>query len=71
LRDSRRDAALLGPLLVVLGRQQLIIKLHREDAFLVAAQRLVEFVDADDVSGVMQAVDELQRIKPKVGEKVN
>ena len=56
---------------------QLIIKLHREDALLVAAQRFVEFVDADDVcgaavwKGVMQAVDELQRIKPKVGEKVN
>ena len=56
---------------------QLIIELHREDALLVAAQRFVEFVDADDVSGaavwkgVMQAVDELQRIKPKVGEKVN
>jgi hypothetical protein len=51
---------------------QLIIKFHREDALMVAAQRFVELIDADDESGaavwkgVMQAVDDREPPIPMI-----
>ena len=53
-----------------------MVKRHGADAFIVAAQRADELLDEGDLDGVavwkriLHAVEELQRVKPKVGEKV-
>jgi hypothetical protein len=56
---------------------QLLINRHGEDAPIVAAERVVELTNAEDFSGaavrkgILQAVDEFQRVSPKAGERVN
>ena len=56
---------------------QLIVKRHGVDAPIVAAQRADELFNEGDLDGVavwkriLHAVEELQRVKPKVGERVN
>jgi len=56
---------------------QLIIKRHGEDAAIAAAQRADELLNEGDHEGaavwrrILRAVEELQRVKPQVGERVN
>ena len=56
---------------------QLIVKRHGADALIVAAQRADELFEEGDLDGVvvwkriLHAVEELQRVKPNVGERVN
>jgi hypothetical protein len=56
---------------------QLLIKRHGQDAPLAVAQRADELLNENDLDGaaawkrILHAVEELQRVKPKVGEKVN
>ena len=56
---------------------QLLIKRHREDAAIAAAQRADELLAAGDLDGVAvwksitSAVEELLGVEPNVGEKVN
>jgi hypothetical protein len=56
---------------------QLIVKRHGADAAIVAAQRADELFNEGDLDGaaiwkrILHAVEELQRVKPKVGERVN
>jgi len=56
---------------------QLIVKRHGADAPIVAAQRADELFNEGDLDGaaiwkrILHAVEELQRVKPKVGERVN
>jgi len=56
---------------------QLIVKRQGADAAIVAAQRADELFDEGDLDGVavwkriLCAVEELQRVAPKVGERVN
>jgi hypothetical protein len=56
---------------------QLMIKRHGEDAAIATAQRADELFNENDLDGaavwrrILHAVEELQRVKPKVGEKVN
>ena len=55
----------------------ILVKGHGADASLVAAQRADELLAAGDVEGcavwkrILAAVDELARIKPAEGERVN
>jgi hypothetical protein len=56
---------------------QIIIKHHGAEAPIVAAQRADAMVREGDLDGatawrlILHAVEELQRMKPKVGERVN
>ena len=56
---------------------QLMIKRHGEGAALAAAQRADELFNENDFDGaavwrrILHAVEELQRVKPKMGERVN
>ena len=56
---------------------QLLVKRHGADAPIVAAQRADELFNEGDLDGVavwrriLHAVEELQRVTPKVGERVN
>ena len=56
---------------------RLIVKRHGADAPIVAAQRADELFNEGDLDGavvwrrILHAVEELQRVKPKVGERVN
>jgi hypothetical protein len=56
---------------------QLLVKRHGKDAPVVAAQRADELFEQGDLDGVAvwksitRAVEELLRVKPNVGEKVN
>jgi len=56
---------------------QLMFKRHGEDAPIAAAQRADELAREGDLDGAavwkrtLQAVEELQRVTPKVGERVN
>ena len=56
---------------------QLIVKRHGADAAIVAAQRADELFNEGDLDGVavwkriLHAVQEPQRVTPKVGERVN
>ena len=56
---------------------QLIVKRHSADALIVAAQRADELFNEGDLDGaavwrrILHAVEELQRVKPNAGEKVN
>ena len=56
---------------------QLLVKRHGADAPIVAAQRADELFDQGDLDGtavwkrILHAVEELQRTKPKLGERVN
>jgi hypothetical protein len=56
---------------------QLVVKHHGADAPIVTAQRADELFEQGDLDGaavwkrILQAVEELQRVKPKVGERVN
>jgi len=56
---------------------QLVIKRHGADAPAFAAQRADELFTEGDYDGaavwrrILHAVEELQRMKPKVGERVN
>ena len=56
---------------------QLIIKHHGDEATALAAQRADAMVKAGDLDGatswrlILHAVEEWQRMKPKVGERVN
>jgi triphosphoribosyl-dephospho-CoA synthetase len=56
---------------------QLIVKRHGAGAPIVAAQRADELFEEGDLDGaaiwkrILHAVQELQRVKPKVGERVN
>ena len=56
---------------------QLIIKRHGADAPIAAAQRADELFNEGDLDGaavwkrILYAVEELQRVRPKVGERVN
>jgi hypothetical protein len=56
---------------------QLMIKRHGDDASIAAAQRADELFNEGDLDGaavwrrILHAVEELQRVKPKVGERVN
>jgi hypothetical protein len=56
---------------------QQLIKRHGQDAPLAVAQRADELLNENDLDGaaawkrILHAVEELQRVKPKVGEKVN
>ena len=56
---------------------QLLIKRHCEDAPIVAAQRADELFSENDFDGaavsrrILAAVEELRRVKPKVGERGN
>ena len=55
---------------------QLMIKRHGEDAAIATAQRADELFNENDLDGAavwkrILAVEELQRVSPKVGEKVN
>jgi hypothetical protein len=56
---------------------QLLIKQHGDEAQLVAAQRADEMLKKGDLDGatswrlILHAVEELQRMKPKMGERVN
>ena len=56
---------------------QLLIKRHGEDAAVAAAQRADALFNEGDLDGaavwkrILHAVEELQRVRPKVGERVN
>jgi hypothetical protein len=56
---------------------QLIVKRHGADARIVAAQRADELFQEGDLDGaaiwkrILHAVEELQRVTLKVGERVN
>jgi hypothetical protein len=56
---------------------QLLVKRHGADAPVIAAQRADELLGRGDLEGVAvwknitRAVEELQRVTPKVGERVN
>jgi len=55
---------------------QLPIKRHGEDTEISAAQRADELFNENDFDGAavwerIQAVEELQRVTPRVGERVN
>lgn len=56
---------------------QLLVKRHGADARIVAAQHADELFNEGDLDGaavwkrILQAVEELQRVTPKVGERVN
>ena len=56
---------------------QLMVKRHGADAPIVAAQRADELFEQGDLDGVavwkriLYAVEELQRVTPNVGERVN
>lgn len=56
---------------------QLVIKRHGEDAQVAAAQRADELTQEGDLDGAavwkrtLQPVEELQRVNPKVGKRVN
>lgn len=56
---------------------QLVIKLHGAEAPVAAAQRGDELFTEGDLDGaavwrrILNAVEELQRTKPKVGARVN
>ena len=56
---------------------QLMVKRHGADAPVVAAQRADELFQQGDLDGVvvwkriLHAVEELLRVRPKVGERVN
>jgi len=60
----------------ILRAAQLLVKRHGADAP-VAAQRADEMFDEGDLDGaavwsrILQAVEKVQRVKPKVGERVN
>ena len=55
----------------------LVVKRHGADAPIVAVQRADELFNEGDLDGVvvwkriLHAVEELQRVKPNVGERVN
>ena len=61
----------------LLRAAQLLVKRHGANAWIVAAQRTDELLDRGDHEGVviwkaiMRAVEELERVRPNVGEKVN
>ena len=61
----------------ILRAAQLLVKRHGTDAPVVAAQRADELLDRGDLEGVAvwksiaRAVEELLRVVPNVGEKVN
>ncbi len=61
----------------VLRAAQLLVKRHGDNAPVVAAQRADELLDRGDLEGVAvwksitRAVEELLRVEPKVGERVN
>ncbi len=61
----------------ILRAAQLLVKRHGADAPVVAAQRADELLDSGDLDGVavwksiMRAVEELLRVAPNVGERVN
>jgi hypothetical protein len=54
-----------------------MIKRHGEDAAIASAQRADELFNESDFDGaavwrrILAAVEELQRVTPKVGERVN
>jgi hypothetical protein len=56
---------------------QLLVKRHGADARIVTAQRADELFEEGDLDGaaiwkrILHAVEELQRVKPKIGERVN
>ena len=56
---------------------QLMIKRHGEDAPVVAAQRADELFEEGDLDGaavwrrITAAIEDLQRMEPKTGERVN
>ena len=56
---------------------QLLVIRHGDDAPIVAAQRADELFEQGDLDcavvwrSILRAVEELQRVKPKLGEKVN
>jgi hypothetical protein len=56
---------------------QLMIKRHGEDALVVAAQRADELFEEGDLDGaavwrrITAAIEDLQRMEPKTGERVN
>lgn len=56
---------------------QLLVKRHGEDAAIVTAQRADELVREGDLEGaavwrsILRVLEELLRVKPNVGEKVN
>jgi hypothetical protein len=56
---------------------QLMIKRHGEDAPVVAAQRADELFEEGDLDGaalwrrITAAIEDLQRLVPKTGERVN
>jgi len=56
---------------------QLMIKRHGEDARVVAAQRADELFEEGDLDGaavwrlITAAIEDLQRMEPKTGERVN
>ena len=56
---------------------QLLIERHGEDAAVAAAQRAHALFNEGDLDGaavwkrILHAVEELQRVRPKVGERVN
>ena len=55
----------------------LLVKQHREDARIVAGQRADELFEAGDYEGaavwrlIVKTIEELVRIKPADGERVN
>jgi hypothetical protein len=56
---------------------QLIVKRHGADAPIVAAQRADELFNEGDLDGaavwrrILHAVEELLKVSPRVGERVN
>ena len=56
---------------------QLMVKRHGVDAPIVAAKRADELFEEGDLDGaavwkrILHAVEELQRVRPRVGERVN
>jgi hypothetical protein len=61
----------------ILRAARLLVKRHGADAPIVAAQRADELFEQGDLDGVvvwkriLHAVEELQRVTPKVGGRVN
>ena len=56
---------------------QLLVNRHGDDAGIVAAQRVDELAREGDFEGaavwtsILRVVEELRRVKPNVGERVN
>jgi triphosphoribosyl-dephospho-CoA synthetase len=61
----------------ILRAAQLLVKRHGADAPVIAAQRADELLKEGDFDGaavwrrILHAVEELRRVTPKVGERVN